>query len=513
MTSPAESARPPRVLVTGATGYVGGRLAPALLERGATVRVLARTPAKLAPAPWADRVEVAPGSLDGDLAAALGDVDVAVYLVHSIGQGPNWAALERTHAENFARAARDAGAARIVYLGGLGRDADRLSTHLASRHEVGRVLAASGVPTVELRAGVVIGSGSASFEMLRYLVDVLPIMVTPRWVTTRCQPLAVSDVRDLLVRAVLDPGLAPGVYEVGGPDVLTYAEMMRRYARVAGLPERRLIRVPLLSPRLSSHWVGLVTPVPVPLAAELVESLINEVVVSPTALATETLLERPPLGFDESVARALRVTREGGAPTTFADADFAVFSAQSTDPDWAGGTVLRDVRTTTVAASPARVFAAVTGLGGASGWPAGDRLWRLRGLLDALVGGPGMRRGRPARLEVGSPLDFWRVEELEAPRVLSLRAEMRLPGSAHLTFEITPAAGGGCTLTQRATFYPRGLLGRLYWYAVAPFHRFVFPGLLAGIARAAIPSDAEPAGTPPTQGPGSPVTDEGSPPR
>ncbi len=486
MTRPDETAHPPRVLLTGATGYVGGRLAPALLERGAAVRVLARTPAKLAPAPWADRVEVVGGSLDGDLAPALDGVDVAVYLVHSIGEGPQWAATELRHARAFARAVRHAGVSRVVYLGGLGRDTDRLSAHLASRHAVGRALADSGVPTVELRAGVVIGSGSASFEMLRYLVDVLPVMVTPRWVETRCQPIAVADVRDLLVRAVLDPSVGPGVYEVGGPDVLTYAEMMRHYARVAGLPERRLIRVPLLSPRLSSHWVGLVTPVPVPLAAELVESLINEVVVSPGAVATEDLLGREPLGFDESVARALAVTREGAAPTTFTGADYEVFSAQSTDPDWAGGTVLSDVRSTTVRASPERVFAAVSALGGATGWHAGDALWRLRGLLDALVGGPGMRRGRPARLEVGAPLDFWRVEALEAPRRLALRAEMRLPGTARLTFEVAPGPSGGSTLTQSATFHPRGLLGRLYWYAVAPFHRFVFPGLLAGIARAAL---------------------------
>ncbi len=478
-------ARRRRVLLTGATGYVGGRLGPALLEAGATLRVLVRTPAKLARAPWADRVEVAPGSLDGDLAGAFADVDVAVYLVHSIGQGPAWAALESAHARAFAAAAVAAGVSRIVYLGGLGRDGDDLSVHLASRHEVGRILSASGVPTVELRAGVVIGSGSASFEMLRYLVEVLPVMVTPRWVTTRCQPIAISDVRDLLVRAVMDERVAPGIYEVGGPDVLSYAEMMQRYARAAGLSRRRLIAVPALSPRLSSHWVGLVTPVPVPLARELVESLINEVVVAADATPTDELLGRGALGLDDALSRALATTRAGGAPTSFTDADYTVFSALSTDPDWAGGTVLSDVRESAVAAGAAATFAAICSLGGNVGWFAGDWLWRLRGLVDSLVGGPGLRRGRPATLRVGDPLDFWRVEELSHPTRLVLRAEMRLPGVAYLIFEITPTGEHTCRLLQRATFAPRGLWGRAYWYAVAPFHRFVFPGLAAGLARAA----------------------------
>ncbi len=475
----------PRVLVTGATGYIGGRLVPALLQRGARVRVLARTPAKLARAPWADRVEVVAGSLEGDLTAAFDGVDIAVYLVHSIGEGPEWARLEATHAENFARAARAAGTRRIVYLGGLGRDDDALSAHLSSRHRVGQILAAGDVPTIELRAGVVIGSGSASFEMLRYLVEVLPVMVTPRWVTTRCQPIAVSDVLDLLAGAALDPAAAPGILEVGGPDVVTYAEMMQRYAAVAGLAPRRLIPVPLLTPRLSSHWVGLVTPVPAPLASELVESLINEVVVAPGEDHAAEILGRPLVTFDEAVTRALATTRAGEAPTSFTDADYSVYSAQATDPDWAGGTVRRDVRSRRVAASAEHAFAAVTSLGGATGWYAGTWLWRLRGLLDTLAGGPGLRRGRPATLRVGDPLDFWRVEALEPDRRLVLRAEMRLPGAAYLTFDVTPIDESSCVLTQTALFYPRGLWGRLYWYGVAPFHVFVFPGLLAGLARSA----------------------------
>ena len=481
----SESRSSPRVLVTGATGYVGGRLVPALLIRGARVRVLARTPAKLARAPWFEDVEVVAGSLDDDLTDALRGVDVAVYLVHSIGEGPEWARLEARHAENFGRTAATAGVGRIVYLGGLGRDDDELSEHLASRHRVGEILARSSVPTIELRAGVVIGSGSASFEMLRYLVEVLPVMVTPRWVATRCQPIAVSDVLDLLAWAVLDVAATPGVVEIGGPDVLTYAEMMQHYASIAGLAPRRLIPVPLLTPRLSSHWVGLVTPVPAPLASELVESLINEVVVAPEHDRTAAILGRPLVPFDEAVTRALATTRSGGTPTSFTDADYSVYSAQATDPDWAGGTIRRDVRTRRVRASAERAFGAVTGLGGATGWYAGTWLWRVRGLLDTLVGGPGLRRGRPEVLRVGDPLDFWRVEVLEPARRLVLRAEMRLPGAAYLTYDVTPIDEDSCVVTQTALFYPRGLWGRLYWYGVAPFHVVVFPGLLAGLARAA----------------------------
>ena len=488
----SESARQPGrhpVLVTGASGYVGGRLVPALLDSGCEVRCLARTPAKLDDAPWRARVEVVAGSVGGDLTDAFAGVDVAVYLVHSIGQGSGWATVEQDDAKNFARFAAQVGLRRIVYLGGLGRDSDRLSAHLRSRHVVGEALASTGVEVVELRAGVVIGSGSASFEMLRYLVEVLPIMVTPRWVTTRCQPIAITDILELLVQAVTDSDVPAGVYEVGGPDVVSYAEMMALYAQAAGLTRRHLIKVPLLTPGLSAHWVGLVTPVPAKLARELVESLVNEVVVTDSrALAVFSVR---PVGAAQAIRRSLAAAQSGDVPTSFVDADLAYFAPAATDPDWSGGTVLSDVRTASSSADPARVFATLLSIGGDKGWYSSQVLWRIRGVFDQVVGGPGLRRGRrdPGSLGVGDPVDFWRVEDVVAPRRLRLHAEMRLPGEAWLTWELS-ADAGGTQVVQTAEFRPRGLLGRLYWLSTAPFHRLVFPGLLAGVV-----SDAESAGT------------------
>ena len=470
----------PKVLVTGASGYVGGRLVPALLEAGCEVRCLARTPAKLDATPWRARVEVVRGEVGGDLAAALEGIDVAVYLVHSIGAGPRWSSTEVADAANFGRRASAAGVGRIVYLGGLGDDADALSEHLRSRHAVGRALGSFGTAVVELRAGVVIGSGSASFEMLRYLVDVLPVMVTPRWVATRCQPIAINDVLRYLTLAVSDPSLAPGTYEIGGADVVTYAEMMVAYAEAAGLPRRRLVMVPLLTPRLSSHWVGLVTPVPASLARELVESLVNEVVVTDRRAAEAFAVA--PMGLRDAIDRSLAATRSGAVPTTFADADLRWFAPLPTDPAWSGGTELADTRTATTTAPPGAVFAALERVGGERGWYSSQLLWELRGLLDQLAGGPGLRRGRrdPEVLRVGDPVDFWRVEEAVDRRRLRLHAEMRLPGDAWLTWDLEDEHGG-TTVTQTASYRPRGLLGRLYWLGVAPFHRFVFPGMLRGL--------------------------------
>lgn len=475
-----------RILVTGATGYIGGRLVGELLDAGYRVRCLARTPAKLDAAPWRDAVEVVAGDITGDLTGALADVDGLYYLVHSIGETPDWEAREQRAAANVARAAAEAGVQRIVYLGGLGDDRTALSRHLASRHRVGQTLAEGPVPVTELRAAVIIGSGSASFEMLRYLVEMLPVMVTPRWVDTRCQPIAVRDVLRLLVDALAAPDAAGRVLEIGGPEVLTYRRMMEIYAEEAGLRRRLVIPVPVLTPSLSSWWVGLVTPLPRSLARPLVDSLVNEVVV--TDPSTDDVLPGPLLPYRTAVRLALGRIHSDAVPTTWSGAELA--APIVTDPAWAGGTVLADTQVVESRAEVAALWRTVTAIGGRRGWYTGEWMWTLRGLLDKVVGGPGMRRGRrhPTELGVGDALDFWRVDALEPDRLLRLRAEMRLPGEAWLEWRIEPTAAGS-RLTQRASFVPRGLSGRAYWYGVAPFHRLVFPGL----ARAIV-ADAEAGG-------------------
>jgi uncharacterized protein YbjT (DUF2867 family) len=468
------------VLVTGASGYVGGRLVTELLARGHRVRCAVRDVRKLDAAAWRDRVEVVRADIGGDLTEAMAGIDVAAFLVHSIGEGADWVARERALAENFRTAAEGAGVARIVYLGGLGDDRTELSAHLESRHEVGRVLAAGTVECVELRAAVVIGSGSASFEMLRYLTEVLPVMVTPRWVQTECQPISIRDVLRYLVAAVEHQPPLGGVLEIGGPEVVSYADMMATYAEVAGLPRRRLVPVPVLSPRLSSLWVGLVTPVPAQIARPLVDSLVNRVVVTDHRAEELFPFERLPLA--EAIHLAISNTASGKVPTKFDDASSPVWQSTSTDPDWTGGTVVDDVRDCTTVADPHSVWRAVCRVGGARGWYSGELLWRVRGLADLLVGGPGLRRGRrdPEHLAVGEPLDFWRVSDLDPDRSLALHAEMRLPGEAWLEWSIEPS-GSGSRVVQTARFRPRGLFGRVYWYGVLPFHSLVFPGLLRGI--------------------------------
>ena len=477
------------ILVTGASGYIGGRLVGELLSAGYRVRCLARTPAKLDAAPWRADVEVVEGDIEGDLTAALDGVQVVYYLVHSIGETSDWTAREAAAATNVRDSAAAAGVERIVYLGGLGAadgTGTALSPHLQSRHRVGQVLASGSVPVTELRAAVIIGSGSASFEMLRYLVEVLPVMVTPRWVDTRCQPIAVRDVLRYLVEVLAVDASAGRILDIGGPDVLTYREMMAIYAEQAGLRRRIVIPVPVLTPRLSSLWVGLVTPLPRSLARPLVNSLVNEVIVRDDAILA--LCPGPRLSYRDAVGRALQRTRAHAVTTRWTSADReAVAGPLPTDPEWSGGAVLSDVRERTVNAPADVVHQVVCGIGGDRGWYASDWLWEVRGFLDQLVGGPGMRRGRrdPEQLRVGDAVDFWRVQVVEPDALLRLRAEMRLPGVASLEWRIEPlarAAGGPrCRLVQIATFVPRGLWGRIYWYSVAPFHRLVFPGLIDGL--------------------------------
>ncbi|HSL59187.1 MAG TPA: SDR family oxidoreductase [Acidimicrobiales bacterium] len=478
-----------RVLVTGATGYVGGRLVPLLADLDHDVVCLARDPGRLRDVPWADRVRVEAGDvLDPDsLAAPFAGVDVAYYLIHSIGSGPEFSDVDRRAATSFAEAAAAAGVQRIIYLGGIVPPADEVaSPHLASRAEVGQILLDAPVPAVVLQAGVVIGSGSASFEMLRYLTERLPVMVTPRWVNSRVAPIAIRDVLSSLVGAL---DLPPGTnrrYDIAGPEVLTYLEMMRRYAKVAGLRPRLVVTVPVLSPRLSSHWVNLVTPVPKAIAQPLIESLRNSVVPTEDDLAQ--FLGIDPLGYDEAVALALQRVREGSVATRWAGASWpgAPSDPLPSDPDWSGGDVEVDERSRHVDASPAELWRVVEGIGGERGWYSFPLAWAIRGLLDRLVGGVGLRRGRrhPDLLQVGEPLDFWRVEALERGQLLRLRAEMRLPGRAWLEFRVEPA-GDGAVLHQRAIFRPRGLAGRAYWLAVTPFHGIVFEGMLRNMTGAA----------------------------
>ncbi len=479
------------ILVTGASGYIGGRLVGELLDAGYRVRCLARTPAKLEAAQWAGAVDIVKGDIEGDLRDAVHGVAVVYYLIHSIGESSDWIEREAAGAANLRDAAAAAGVQRIVYLGGLGvDDADdlSLSSHLQSRHRVGKVLADGPVPVTELRAAVIIGSGSASFEMLRYLVEVLPVMVTPKWVDTRCQPIAVRDVLRYLVEVLTTDQAAGRVFDIGGPDVLTYREMMAIYAEEAGLRRRIILPVPLLSPRLSSHWVSLVTPLPRSLARPLVGSLVNEVIVHDDSIVS--ICSGSLLSYRESVRLALASTRAHDVATRWSSGEEHA-GALPTDPEWSGGSVMLDERARVVHASPESVYRVVSGIGGERGWYGSGWLWKIRGLLDTLAGGPGMRPGRrhPDELRVGDALDFWRVETMIPNELLRLRAEMRMPGVASLEWHIEPAPEGSppgtCRLRQTATFVPRGLWGRIYWYSVAPFHRFVFPGMIRHLAQAA----------------------------
>lgn len=472
------------ILVTGATGYIGGRLVPRLLEAGHTVRCFARDPGRLSGR--FQGVEVIGGDLfePSSVLRALEGVDAAFYLVHSMsGSRRDFARNDREAAALFGDVAREAGVARIVYLGGLGDARKSLSPHLSSRQEVGDVLRASGVPVTEFRAAMIVGSGSASFEMMRYLTDRLPLMIAPKWVRTRCQPIAVSDVLAYLTQEVAAPRTGDALFEIGGADVLTYEETMLHYARIRGL-RRAIVVVPFFTPRLSSAWVHLVTPIPSSIARPLIDGLHNEVVVRDAAALTAFPAIRP-LGYDTAVHRALNRYASTGPETTWFDA----YDVRTLPGEFAGTTqgMLVDRRQASANAPASALFHVFTSLGGRRGWLYADALWEFRGVLDRLAGGVGMRRGRrsASELRIGDALDFWRVEAYEPDRLLRLRAEMRLPGAAWLQFESLPERNGTSTLRQTAFFEPRGILGYLYWFIALPFHTLIFGTMCRRVAQRA----------------------------
>lgn len=466
------------ILLTGATGYVGGRLLPLLEERGEAVRCLARRPAMLRPRAGA-RTEIVEGDVlaPETLGAAFAGVDTAYYLVHSMGSLQDFEEEDRAAARNFAAAAKAAGVRRVIYLGGLGTG--ELSKHLASRQEVGAILKESGAQVVEFRASIVIGSGSISYEMVRALVERLPVMTTPSWVRVEAQPIAVEDLLAYLVGAL---GLPPGesvVYEVGGQDRVSYELIMREYARQRGL-RRVMIPVALLTPWLSSLWLGLVTPIYARIGRRLFTSLRHETVVRDDRALRDFAVR--PRGLREAIARALVNEDREYAQSRWFDA----LSSKGRLQKFPGASArLVDARSAESTASPQGLFAEVAALGGDHGWPY-QWLWVLRGVLDQLAGGVGMRRGRPQGrpLRVGDALDFWRVEVLEPGRRLRLQAEMRLPGRAWLEFEVVERPGGS-RLTQTAVFEPLGLGGLLYWYALVPVHAVIFAGMTRRLARKA----------------------------
>lgn len=481
-----------RVLVTGATGYIGGRLVPRLLDAGFEVRVLVRHPEKLRNVPWALRVDIREGDLADrtSLAAACEGIDVLYYLVHSMGQRGDFEATELQCAHNVADAAREAGVSRIVYLGGLHPEAGNLSKHLRSRAEVGDILLASGVPTLALQAGVIIGSGSTSFEMIRHLTDVLPVMTAPKWVGNLIQPIAVRDVMYYLIAAASVPKSVTRAVDIGGPDVLTYMEMMNGYAEEAGMRRRAILKLPVLTPYLASQWVNLVTPIPRSLAVPIIASLQNDCVMKNHDV--DAIIPPPAeglVGYRRSVSLALERVRQGDVETGWQNAsiDGAPSDPLPTDPEWAGHRVYLDDRTRDCAASSDALWKVIEGIGGERGWYSMPMAWAARGFADKIVGGVGLRRGRvnPDTLKAGEALDWWRVERVDYGHFLRLRAEMKVPGLAWLELYAFSQPNGTSRYRQRAIFFPRGIAGRLYWFSILPFHGIIFSGMAKRIVAAA----------------------------
>lgn len=479
------------ILVTGGTGYVGGRLIPRLLDAGHRVRAMARSPERLLCRPWGrhPHIEVMAGdALDRDaFARAAQGCGVAYYLIHSMNAAKGkFAWADRRAAQNMVAAAEQQHLSRIIYLGGLGeQDHAALSKHLKSRHEVEAILMASSVPVTNLRAAMILGSGSASFEMLRYLVDRLPVMITPRWVQTPCQPISIRNVLDYLEGVLGAPETTGQTLDIGGPDILPYRELIHIYAEEAGLRKRMIIPIPVLTPWLSAKWIHLVTPVPASIAQPLAEGLAIPVVCQDNRI--HAMVPVRLMDCRKTIRRALERIRQQEVDTCWFDGGGALPPEWTTcgDADYAGGTILRGAHRIVLRATPEEVWDTISRVGGQNGWYFAEPLWRLRGMLDRALGGPGLRRGRrhPVDLRVGDALGFWRVVALAPPGRMLLLAEMKSPGDALLEFNIRPAGEARVVLEMVARFLPRGLAGIAYWYALLPVHKWIFEGLLKTVAQ------------------------------
>ena len=477
------------IAVTGSTGYVGGRLVPRLLESGYRVRCVTRSKESLANRSWSNQVDIVEADLQNkdQTLTALADADRAFYLVHSMTAQRNFAEAEENMASVFAEAANQSNLKQIVYLGGLGEDNLEKSLHLQSRHNVGKILAGGQTPVSELRAAVIIGSGSASFEMLRSLVEVLPVMVVPRWVTkTQCQPISIGDVLENLLHVLNSDEPVNHILEIGGPEVVTYREMMHAYTKVAGLRRRVILPVPVLTPRLSSHWVNLVSPLPFTLARALIDSLTTDVIVQGDYEKQGTLSNKDTL--EAAIGKALARIKELEIPTRWSDTSSFKDPAipESTDPVWSGGKILVERREIVTSASEDALMKTICSVGGDNGWFAFNWLWAIRGFVDKLLGGVGLRRGRrhPTDLRVGDTVDFFKVTSVTENR-LQLLAEMRVPGHAWLEWNVKRMENGDSLVTQQALFVPKGVLGRAYWYVLLLPHIVIFSRMLNNLVEKA----------------------------